>query len=143
MSIIACHISEYDFIKFNSSEHIGNFGTILNGSYFLSSTKGLHNFGTDGFLYKVQITPQNLFEFNLKTKEHWYLAREFQELFIESLAGISNYLEKFFEEQNLEPTNIDCISLSSLDYLDNKLIKEYIVLNDDIITIINKRKLNN
>jgi len=140
--IIAYHISEYDFNKFNSSEHIGNYGTILDGSYFLSTIDGLDRFGNFGFIYKVNINPKNLFVFDLRTDEHWYLTTEFQELFSESLAGISNYLDDFFEEQNVNVNDIDCISLTNLDYLDDKNTIEYNVLDDNIITIINKQKLD-
>jgi hypothetical protein len=141
-NIIAYHTSEYDFNKFNSTEHIGNFGTVLDGSYFLSTINGLDNFGNFGFIYKVNIKPKNLFVFDLRTDEHWYLTTEFQELFSESLAGISNYLDEFFDEQNINVNDIDCISLTNVDYLNDKTTIEYIVLDDNIITIINKQKLN-
>jgi len=139
---IAYHISDYNFNKFNSSEHIGNFGTVLDGSYFLDTKKGLENFGTGDFLYKVEINPKQIFKFNLKTNNHWYLSTEFQELFSESLAGISNYLDSFFDEQKItNVNNIDCVILTNLEYLNNKNTKEYIVLNDNIITIINKTEI--
>lgn len=139
--IIAYHISEYDFNKFNSSEYIGNFGTVLDGSYFLSTMDGLDNFGSDGFIYTVELKPKQLFTFDLRPSEHWYLTTEFQELFCESLAGISNYLDDFFEEQNINSVDdIDCIALTNVDYLYDKNTVEYIVLDDNIINIINKNK---
>ena len=142
-NFIAYHISEYDFNQFDSTEHIGNYGTILDGSYFLNTKNGLDRFGIMGFIYTVKIRAKKIFTFNLRTDEHWYLTTEFQQLFSESLAGISNYLDDFFEEQNIDSVEeIDCIALTNLDYLDDKKTIEYTVLNDDIITIINKQKLD-
>lgn len=139
--LIAYHISEYDFDKFKSSEHIGNFATLLDANYFLSTKKDLYNFGFTGIIYTVKIKPKHLFEFDLKTKNHWYLSLEFQELFSESLAGISNYLDDFLESQNVSASEVDCISLTNLEYLDDKKTKEYIVLDSDIIKILKKEKI--
>jgi hypothetical protein len=136
--MIGYHISQYNFVQFDSSVNIGNFGTILDGSYFLNEIKGIDNFGSYGYLYTVEITPKNIFRFDLRTDDHWYLSTEFQELFSESLAGISNYLDDFFNEQNVSADNIDCIILTNLDYVHNKNSEEYIVLNDEIIQIIKK-----
>jgi len=142
-NIVGYHTSENNFDIFDSSKDIGNFGTVLDGSYFLSSITGLSNFGNYGVIYKVNIKPKCLFLFDLETDEHWYLTTEFQELFSESLAGISNYLDGFFDAQNIENVeDIDCIYLTNIDYLDDKTVKEYIVLDDNIITILNKQNIN-
>jgi len=141
--LIGYHISQYNFNSFNSSENIGNFGTVLDASYFLSDkNESLRNFGNNGILYTVEIIPKKIFRFDLRTDEHWYLATEFQELFIERLAGISNYLDEFFDEEKIDITDIDCVILTSLDYLNDKNIEEYIVLDNDIIKIINKETID-
>jgi len=137
-NIIAYHISEYNFNEFNSSEHIGNFGTILDASYFLSSKNELYNFGSDGIIYTVKLNPKMLFEFNLDD-EGW-VSLDFQEKFREQIVGYDNELTDYFEKQNVTINNIDCIALTNLEYLNNKNTIEYIVLDDNIITILNKER---
>lgn len=139
--IIAYHISEYDFNQFNSSEHIGNFGTILDASYFLSSKEELYNFcNIDCIVYTVKLKPKILFEFDLD--DYGWVSLDFQEKFNEQLVGYDNELTDYFEKENIDVNKIDCIALRNLEYLNNKNTIEYIVLDDNIITILNKEKVN-
>ena len=140
IDIIAYHISENKFDKFDSSKEIGNYGTVLDGSYFLSTIDEISNFGNLGFIYKVAIKPTQLFRFNLD--DEGLVSTEFQQLFCEQLAGMDNVLSLYIEEQDINDIyNIDCIELSNLEYTGNKSILEYIVLNDEIITILDRKEL--
>lgn len=137
-TIIAYHISEHDF---NSSENIGNFGTILDASYFLSSKQELYNFGSGGIIYTVELKPKTLFKFNLDD-EGW-TSLEFQEKIRERIVGYDNELSLYFENQNIKRVeDIDCVSLRGLEYLYDKNGIEYIVLDESIITILKKEKIS-
>jgi hypothetical protein len=132
MEIIAYHISEFNFKKFDNS-HIGNFATILDAFYFLSSKNEIQIFKDKGFIYTVKLTPKKLFEFDLNN-EGW-TTLDFQQKFTEQLAGLDNELSNYIENIN----EIDCIALTNLEYLTNQKIIEFVVLDKNIITILNKQ----
>jgi hypothetical protein len=146
--VIAYHISFHDFNKFITGENFSNKRTTLNANYFLANVslekieKELSNFGSeDNFIYKVIITPKKMFKFDLNNED--WLAIEFQEKWREKQVGYENELDKYLEEQNINNINeVDCIELIGLDYTWFKDTKEYVVLNNNIIRILNKKKYN-
>jgi len=136
MKIKAYHISQYKFKQFdNDNINVGNRGTVLNGSYFLSDKQEITNFGdvTEDYVYTVLLKPKHLFVFDLD--DEGILSTEFQQLYAEQLVGMDNVLSDYIEEQDLSIDKIDCIELSNVDYVRKKTTKEYIVLNDKIIDI--------
>lgn len=134
-SYIGYHITDEKFNEFDSTEHIGNFGTILDAAYFLSDKeKVIANYPGD-YLYIVELYPNRPFNFNLDDEE--WVSLEFQEKFREQQVGMDNELTKYLEIQNIENVeDIDCIILTNLEYVSSPNIKEFAVLDEKIIKIL-------